>query len=153
MKEIYIYAMILIIAMSGIILLFLIFLIYYQIKFISQDTTTSEYLRSDKYQINFFDEGWKLNFKKFFENKYSYSNNFAYNDSSKEAIKTTRLISEYQCFIKNINLDKETGDIKNTLDDNLNQSLDTGANGFDPHLEKKSDYFKRLSQDSKISNI
>lgn len=70
-------------------------LIFYQLKFVSEDITTSEYLRMDKYKTNLFDEGFKNNWKKFLFNEDNFEKELIYNDNAKQLILKTYLITDY----------------------------------------------------------
>jgi len=79
---------------SGICLIFLIILLFFQIKFILSDITTSEYLRKDKYTENFNDEGCKKNFIKFLKG-WDNENNYIYNDNARDLIMKNVTIEKY----------------------------------------------------------
>jgi hypothetical protein len=117
-------------------------LIFYQIKFISKDITTSEYLRMDKYATNLFDEGFKNNLKKFFFDKDNYEKELVYNENAKQIINKTILVKEY---IINFNY--------NSNDDRKNKNLTL------PDEEKKdnfdistNDYTNDCTNETKLNN-
>lgn len=85
---------IVLILIAGIVLIFLLCLFFFQIKFILNDLTTSEYLRSDKYSENLNDEGYKKNFIKFLKG-WDSENNYIYNDNARELIMKNVTIEKF----------------------------------------------------------
>jgi len=137
------------VSISGVIVLFLFMLIYYQLYFISQDITTSEYLRMDKYKKNFFDNGFKLNWKKFLNDENNYEKELVYNDDAKRVIFKTYLAKD---FYNSLNFIKDLEN-KNSINithnsDNLNGSLEVK----EKLCEDNSDNLNE-TRDSIIDNI
>ena len=87
---------------SGIVNIFLIILIFYQLYFISQDITTSEYLRMDKYKANLFDNNFKLNWKKFLLDEDNFEKDLIYNDNARQIMNKTYLIQDFYKHLKTI---------------------------------------------------
>ncbi len=109
---------VILIVISGIYLNFLILLIIFQFRFILTDSTTSEFLRTDKYTENLNDEGCKKNFIKFLKGwENENDNDYIYNDQASELIMDNITIEKYclELFInknkdKNKNKENEIGE-------------------------------------------
>ena len=121
---------------SGLVNIFLTLLILYQIYFISQDITTSEYLRMDKYKANLFDDNFKLNWKKFLFDEENFETDLIYNDNAKQIMQKTYLIKDfYKCL--STEEDKEKNHHKKDIDKKSNDQKETKEK--DSKIEVTSD--------------
>lgn len=128
-------------------------LIFYQIYFISQDITTSEYLRMDKYKANLFNDNFKFNWKKFLFDENNFEEDLVYNENAKQNILKTYLVQD---FYKDLTLEKEKGNISQDKDIEKHDNQQIRNKENDCKIEVSSDqintsieYFK--AEQSRIS--
>lgn len=76
-------------------LLMLILIIFFQIKFICNNETTSESIRRPDGLVNIYDKGFKKNCKEFFSHISGYKNDAVYNSPAINLLKYSLLVTEY----------------------------------------------------------
>jgi hypothetical protein len=137
---------------SGIVNIFLIILIFYQLYFISQDITTSEYLRMDIYKANLFDDNFKLNWKKFLLDEDNYEKDLIYNDNAKQIMHKTYMIQDFYKLLKTIK-DNNIQDIEKISENKKDFKENEKTTDISSYQNNISiEYFKSKDQ-IKISNL
>jgi hypothetical protein len=109
--------------------MFLACLVFFQVKFISSNVTTSEYL--SKTNVNTFDKGFKNNWKQFMNDIYKYKESITYNEMGKYYINSNVLLQDYfinlskKSFLKSSKKSAITinDDKSNTISKELNMSI------------------------------
>jgi hypothetical protein len=76
-------------------LLLLLLIIFFQIKFICNNETTSESIRRPDGLVNIYDNGCKKNCNDFFSNISEYKNEAVYNSPAVNLMKYSLLVTEY----------------------------------------------------------
>ncbi len=107
-------------SINFIVLLFLFILIFFQIKFITSNETTSENIRKITTSNSPFDNGFNKNLHQFFYDIEGYKNEINYSETSKTFIKSSKLLSVYfQNLNSQENKMKEENKIKNKNDNTI----------------------------------
>jgi len=81
-------------------LLLLLLVLFFQIKFIASNETTSESIRRPSHIVNIYDNGCKRNCKEYFTNITAYRNTAVYNDAAIMFLKNSVLITDHFHFLK-----------------------------------------------------
>lgn len=99
-KNIYYIMTLILFSSTGMILLFLSIITFFQIKFITSNMTTSEYIRKETETKNVFDNGCKENLNQFRYNILGYNNEISLNEDAKNNIMSSSLITSYFDFVE-----------------------------------------------------
>lgn len=105
-------------SLTTVALLLLILIIFFQIKFIISNETTSESIRRPTHIKNIYDKGCNENYKEFFTNINGYKNEVVYNESAIMFLKNSVLIIDHFKMMKTRGSVKDISKNKSVCTDN-----------------------------------
>jgi hypothetical protein len=124
------------ITIVGVATVLLVILIFFQLKFIAKNETTSENIRRSAGMINLFDKGCKQNIKDFVSNIGGYKCLVNYNTNSKGYLSSVRLVTEFYNLIE-IRISKSRSLVSNVSINLENRSVSINTNNNNKYLTEE----------------